>query len=307
MKGILGLVGIIAATGAFSQDAELEASKSAGLSIGKPYASLQLRHYNNTKFNKDNTDKIDSTDVYLQGRAYLGTVLMDGKVDTSLALKYKLEDQSAQVTTYQPSLNVTVTAYDGTIGSVKPYFNYYPETDVANRSASGELGLSYGSPSADLGGVKLSAALDAYATYYGSHRNVDATVTDSEGKKIPKADKKDEYQTVLVKQEDPGIDTYAGVDASYSLAAVKGLGFGLGSYYYTSAAPEYTIDESGKIDSEYKDSDYTETYLKVGYKVTDSLKLDNTIFYYTEDFYGDSKVGDSNRYVNRIRLSYNLF
>lgn len=315
MKVLLGLACVLATSGAVAQTTTttttVETTKSVRMDLGKPYANLDLRHYNGTVFSEKKSDEVLKTDVFVQSRATIGSKWVNDKVDTSLLLKYTILDGSTKVTTANPKFSVKVTAYSGSFGSVVPYASYTPS--LSDKFASeGDVGLAYSLPNIDLGsGFAINGGLDTWATFYGGDaKKAQVDVLASKNSKT-KAKNKETGADLKVAKSDPDVGIDASLALGYTVPTLSDLSFSLGTLYHTDIKAEYSQKANGQIDSEYKDTAYTESHFLVAYKITDALKLDNAFFYYNEDFYGDEAVkttpGADTRFLNRLRLSYKLF
>lgn len=320
-KAIFAVVAGAALSGvAMAEDnAAVSAEKTSGIKTLIPgaYGNFELRHQTNRKMEDE---KVVNVTPVLSARPTLGTTLFGDKVDTAFTWIFVKKADEVKVTKALVYNETTYSALSAKYGSITPYA--YSEVD-ANGSgfSTSDVGINFGGK-LDMPLASGALLLEGYTEPKARFMSAKAA---SEGKvSVENRTGEDTFALneagdTTLEQRDPTLLNDTGISLKYSPAAVKGLSVKAAVDYTQEWAPQYaakSVDNDTRTELDhYKNSSAVLNRLNVGYKLTDTVSLTNSVRYWVGGAYASgidgSKAGDNlglaNRWENRLSLTATLF
>jgi len=329
-KAIFVLVSGLSVAGVASAEdqAAVSAEKQAGIKTLVPgaYANIEIRHTTLRVMDEDN--KVVNDVPSLQARPTLGATFFNEKVDSAFTWVFRKKPDTTVVERYY-LMNVTqIKAIDGKYGFIGPYFETYQKN--GNSFDESYIGL-YGelNKDVDVAGGKLS--LNAYTQPVGLF-NDGHTAASQDRQVAPRNEtSRDDKDLALqgedtdgnptIQQRDPSIYHFYGANVKYAPDALKGFSVKGAVDLLNYWKPKYVTKETddGEPRSEldgYQTEGLTMNRIILGYKISDTLSLNNQFRQYIGGIYGsgidsahEDKTGQvaNYRYENRLQLTATLF
>ncbi|MEZ4743541.1 MAG: hypothetical protein R3B45_14035 [Bdellovibrionota bacterium] len=310
------LIGVFAfASNGFSAEEEkVEATKVAPMTSVLPnfYSLIQLRHYTNVALTDNSTE---GTNVFAEGRYYLGSTFMDGKLDANVALRLRKETQTNTLKQQSTYIWLAYSALKTDNFDISPYADIRLPINGSGTTANLGVYSEVGQKIATAAGViKIGAAADTQGQFSSRTKNTEVTgLTDSD---------KDKFKGFLVGEENSEVPTDAApILAEYNvhvivsdIAKVKGLSAGLTSYVdrkFEAKMEPTVIDGEERIAmTGYSASNNAYNLYTLGYKFDNGVSIANETYQWFDGVFASRINGDnaaSNpRWTNLVKVSTSL-
>jgi hypothetical protein len=325
-KAIFVLVSGLSAAGiASAQDqAAVSAEKQTGIKTIIPgaYGNIEMRHTTLRVMDSDN--KVVNDVPSLQARPTLGATFYDGAVDSAFTWVFRKRADTTVVERYY-LMNVTqIKAIDGKYGNIGPYFETYQKNGQSFDESY--IGL-YGELNKDVELTAGKLSFNGYSQPVGLFN--DGKTANSEDYQVSPRNETSQEKLALtdddngetIPQRDPSIFHFYGASAKFAPTVLKGFSVKGSIDLLHRYDPKYVTKETddGEPRTEldgYAVSALTMNRVILGYKINDTLSLNNQIRHYMGGIYGSSidsthadktkQVGNY-RWENRLQLTATLF